>query len=80
MFKNLKKHLSFDPVKRIKIHGVEYKHFKGFWKRKQAEKLCRDLEKGGSRRFPPVVKEVRVSPWSRKSRFYVCIPIINGGK
>ena len=78
-FKGLKRQISFDPVKKIVKDGVVYKHFKGFWSRDEAEKCKEDLERQGSRRFPPVVKEVRVGPLSRKARFYVCIPVIKGG-
>ena len=78
-FKGLKRQVSFDPARRVKIRGVVYKHFKGFWSRDEALKCKEDLERRGSKRFPPVVKEVRVSPLSRKARFYVCVPILKGG-
>ena len=66
--------LNVDALRHPVFRGRKYKRIRSFRKEKKAEEYRDKLEeKMKSRRFPPIVEQVRIG-WIFGYKYYVCVP------
>jgi len=66
--------LNVDALRHPVFRGRKYKRVKSFRKELRANEYAEELrEKMKSRRFPPVVEQVKIG-WIFGYKYYVCVP------